>query len=120
MKLDYAKDSKIDVNALDIEWKEQPELEQRYIKQTSTLKHELTTAIENEKIAHEELKTTRSKLILDAHTNAKEYFDKPKATAPEVEAFYRTHKDYKEAKEDWINAETELNEAKMLMKQQKI
>lgn len=111
MKLDYSKDALIDVNALDIEWRDQPDLEAKYIKQVADKRKELTSCIENEKILHEELKTTRSKLILDAHTNSDKHFQKSKATGPEVEAFYRTHEDYKEAKEDWIEAETEVNEA---------
>jgi len=111
MKLDYSKDSKIDINALDLEWAYQSELEEKYIRQCAELKKEVIACTENEKIAHEELKTKRSELILHAHNNAQELFDKPKATAPEVEAYYRTHEEYKEVKQDWIDSETELLEA---------
>ena len=111
MDLDYARDSQIDINALDIEFLELPKLEQRYIQQVSDMKKEYIAAVEGEKIAHENLKTVRSRLILDAHDRADELFGKSKATGPEVEAYYRTHKKYKKAKQKWIDAETELLEA---------
>lgn len=98
MELDYSKDSLIDVNSLDIEWLNQPELERKYIQKAAELKKEA-------KLAHENLKTVRSELIRDAHADPEKCCGVKKATAPQVEAYYRTHEDYIDAKREQIDTE---------------
>ena len=97
-ELNYKKDSKIDVNALDIEWLNQPELERKYIQQATQLQKEA-------KIAHEYLKTIRSELIVKANKNPVDCCGKPKPNAADIEAYYRTHKKYKNARIEQIEAE---------------
>ena len=111
MVLNYAEDSKIDVNALDIEFINLPKIEERYIRQVADLKKDYIKSVELEKLAHERLKTVRSKLTTKAHNNAEELFGKSKATGPEVEAYYRTHLKYIKAKKLWIAAESEVIES---------
>lgn len=103
--INYEKDSHIDINALDIEWLKIPNTEAEYIKEVKNLKDELTQRIEEHKLAHEKVKTVRSVLLQRVHADPEKYIGKAKATGPEAEAFYRTHKKYKKAKENEINAE---------------
>jgi hypothetical protein len=110
MTLDYSQDSKIDINALDIEFINLPKIEQLYIKQVAECKKEHIQAIEAQKLAEEEVKKKRSQLILDAHDNTNKIFKKAKVTGPEVEAYYRMHPDYIEVKEAFINASSEVLE----------
>lgn len=106
--MDYSKDGQIDINALDIEWVTLPKKEEQYIEQVAELKKEFTSCVENHKMMHEKLKTVRSILIKKVHADPEKYIGKTKATAPEAEAFYRTHKKYKEAKQNEIDAEIEM------------
>jgi hypothetical protein len=57
------------------------------------------------KLVWETMKTIRSQLILKANTD--EGLGNPKATAGEVEAYYRTQPEYQTAKNDLINIEYE-------------
>ena len=85
MSLNYKEDAKIDINALDIEWLKQPELERKYIEQASILRKEA-------RLAEEEVKTTRSELIAEANEDPQECCNKEKPNAGDIEAYYRTHK----------------------------
>ena len=101
MKLDYAKDMIIDPEALDIENLTQADLEREYIEQLSDLRKE-------KEYAHEEVKTVRSELIRDAFEDPEKCCNKVDGkppTAPQVEAYYRTHEKYKNAKQELIEAE---------------
>lgn len=97
MEINPEKDIPIDVNALDIESLNQPELEQRYIDRLSELRGIKMEADEN-------VKTIRSELIRQANESPEECCNKPKPNANDIEAYYRTHTDYKEAKEEYIEA----------------
>lgn len=110
-ELDYAKDSQIDVNALDIEWTNHADLERKYIEQTSYYKRKVITATESYKLMHEKLKTVRSKLLAKCQNNPERCIGKSKATGPEAEAYYRTHKRYLKAKKKLIRKEMALMEA---------
>jgi len=110
-ELDYAVDSKIDIDALDIEWLGHPDLEREYIEQVSRMKRKVIRATEKEKLAHEKVKNVRSKLIQRCHDKPEKCIGKSKATGQEAEAYYRTHPNYLTAKRKWIKAETRLLEA---------
>lgn len=110
-ELDYAKDSTINVNALDVEWANHANMERKYIEQVSFYKKKVIRATEKYKLAHEKLKTSRSKLISKCQNNPQKYIGKDKATGPEVEAFYRTHHVYLSNKRKLIKKEMRMMEA---------
>ncbi len=109
--LDYREDSKIDPEQLDVEWVRHVSLEERYIEQVSEKKQDWIRCIETEKLAHETLKTVRSKLVQKCHDKPEKCIGKSKATGPEVEAYYRTHPDYLIKKRKWLKAEIRVLEA---------
>jgi len=100
--IDFEKDMKIDEDALDLELLNQANLEAKYIKAVSE-------AFKDLQYSHENLKTVRSELIVQANTNPKKCCKKDKPNAADIEAFYRTNKQYKEAKEELIEAEDKYN-----------
>jgi len=94
----YKKDMAIDDTALDIEWLEQAELATKWGIEWVNAKDELARAEENVKI-------TRAELVQKANADPDRYLgDGVKATAPNIEAYYRTHKLHKAAKERWLTA----------------
>lgn len=105
MAVNYEKDIPIDGEALDLEWLNQPELEMRYIEQVSELRKDTMDA-------QEQVKIIRSELIREAHEDPEKTCNAKKATGPQVEAYYRTHKDYQEAKEEAIEAQDAYEVAK--------
>lgn len=111
-ELDYAKDSKIDIDALDLEWMNQPDLEHLYIKQVSIYRRRVIKLTEKEILAHEKVKSVRSKLVQKCHQKPEKYVGATKATEKQAEAFYRTHPDYLIAKRKWIKIQTKLENAK--------
>lgn len=98
MKVNYEKDCQIDLNALDLEWSEHSEVETKYIQLVSELRKE-------KNLLHEEVKTIRSELIREANEDPQTCCDKKKPNGADIEAYYRTHKDYKAVKSDLIEAE---------------
>jgi len=107
-ELDYSVDSKIDVNALDIEWLEHADLERLYIEQVAKMRKRVIKASQKYKIANESVKSTRSKLIQKCQNNPEKYVGQSKATDKQAEAFYRTHPDYLIVKRKMIKAETKM------------
>ena len=102
--LNYERDTTLDHQALDVEWLRQADLGRRYGKMLAHLRRV-------ERRAHERVKTVRSDLIHEANTNPKEVTGKSKPNAQDIEAYYRRHKDYKAAKEAWIEAQYEADYA---------
>jgi len=103
--IDFAKDMKIDEGALDVELLNHVDLETKYISA-------LSEARKDRDWAHEEVKTVRSELTRDAFDDPEKTIgrdDGKPPTAAQVESYYRTHKDYKEAKEDFIEKEDRYN-----------
>lgn len=98
IEINYIRDSQIDLDQLEIEWTRHPEIEEAYIDQVSEKKQDFISAVESEKLAHEKVKTRRSKLIQHCHNNPEKCVGKKSATGPEAEAYYRTHPDYEAAK----------------------
>lgn len=97
--IDYEKDLAIDPDQLDIAALEQTNLAMRYSKEAA---HYERVA----KKAHERVKTLRSQLIKEANEDPDEVLGKGiKATGPNVEAYYRDHPEYKQAKIALIESE---------------
>ena len=101
--MSYQKDMRIDETALDIEWLDQAELAMKYGKLYSEAKQELEEA-------EEEIKVLRSELIKEANEDSDKFLGEDvKPTGPNVEAYYRTHKEHKEAKQNIIDLQYEVN-----------
>lgn len=98
----YKEDVKIDDQALDFELLEQAELAVRYGVEWTRLKKKVAILDEN-------LKVVRSELIRKAWDNPTKHLNQPKGTVQTVEAYYRTHKKHKAAKQALFEAEEELD-----------
>ena len=104
----YLKDIKINSEALDIEWLEQAELAVKYGRYWSKCKEELIRAEENVKIVTAEL-------TIEINQNPEKYLgDGVKPTDVKIDAAVRTHSKFQEAKERWITAITECNDAEII------
>jgi len=104
--LDYEKDMKIDSDSLDIEWLEQASLALKYGKHLCALQAEV-------KQLREKVKTVRSELIRRANDDPEGCCNKAKPNAADIEAYYRSHDDYKLAVEAAQEAEYELEFAEV-------
>lgn len=98
--LDPDNDLPIDVSQLDVEWLSQDTVFRKY-------GNALADAQKRVKQASEKVKTTRSELILEANEDPSCMGDNVKPTGPNIEAYYRQDKNYKEAKQEFIEAEYE-------------
>ena len=105
-ELDYQKDMQIDPDALDVEWLEQPTLALKYGEYVTGLR--LITKQLNEKV-----KIVRSELIREANEKPEECCKKNKPNAGDIEAYYRSHTDHKQAVEALNKAEYELEFAEI-------
>lgn len=105
MKLNYEEEIVIQPDALDIEWLEQAALAMKYSKHFAKCK----TAVMR---VEEKVKYVRSVLV-DKVTRKPSLAGVEKATAPTIEAFYRTHKKYLKVKEVWMDAVEELTMAEL-------
>jgi len=97
-ELNYEGDIQIDPDHLDVEWIEQPQVFMKYAEECA---HADKTA----KRADEKLKTIRSEIILQANECPDIMGDGVKPTGQNIEAFYRTRKEYKEAKKEMVLAQ---------------
>ena len=105
--MNYEEDMYIDETALDIEILEQATLALKYGRYWAECRERVTRAEEN-------IKVVRSELIKLANQDPDKYLgDGIKPTGPNIEAFYRSHPDHKEAKEEWIEAQFELDMAEV-------
>lgn len=102
MTLNFNQDVQIDTEDIGVECLRQAALYQRY------KKHEIEKKKEFDE-AWEEVKTVRSELI--RQTAEDEEIKKRIKNAQQAEAYYRTHPEYKEAKQALIDAEYEYNMA---------
>jgi len=105
-KFDYEKDMKIDPDALDIEWLEQASLALKYGKLVSDLRVEV-------KRLGEKVKTVRSELIRKANNDPEGCCNKAKPNAADIEAYYRSHDNYKQAVATMQEVEYELEFAEL-------
>jgi len=95
-RFDYHAELEIDEFDFVNEWLTQPKLFAKYAEACTEAKE-----IKDRK--HEELKVARSELIIECKT------DNPKATGPEIEAYYRTHKKHKRLKKELLAVEKDHN-----------
>jgi hypothetical protein len=95
---DFDKDMDIDLDNLHEEWEGQAKLTMDYVKIAARANRRFRRA-------EERVKTIRSMLSKKCKKS------NPKATDKIVEAYYRTHPKYMEAKKDEINAEYEASMA---------
>ena len=95
---DYENDLEIDLVRLDFEFATHAQTFMKYAK-------EAASANKRAKLADERVKTMRSQLIKEANENPEVMGKGIKPTAPNVEAYYRDHSDYKEVKKASIEAE---------------
>lgn len=94
--MNYTEDLKVDKFKLDEEWLNQPNLYMKYVKAAAIAKKQWDNA-------EEKVKVTRSILVRQCK------FLNKKATGPEIEAYYRTHKSHKNAKDKAIQAQFKYN-----------
>ena len=94
--LDYESDMRIDETALDVEWLGQAELAFQYGKHVAGLRRKVRDL-------EEKKKTIRSEAILQVNNDPQGLIGKAKPNAGDIEAYYRTSQEYKDAV-------TELNE----------
>jgi len=106
--MNYERDMHIDDSALDVEWLEQAQLATKWGMYYNECKEEFTRAEEN-------VKVVRAELVALANEDPEKYLGEGiKATGANVEAFYRNHKDHKEAKERWIKAMRVMGDAEVI------
>jgi len=109
-EIDYERDVKIDEQALDTEWLEQAPLARRYAKHLADCKNQVRQL-------EEKKKTIRSELINEVNKDPKMVLGKDKPNAADIEAYYRTHSDYKEVTEELNEAQYELDYAELAYQQ---
>lgn len=102
MRLNYKDDVKIDPTSLELEWMDQAELAVTYGKEWSMLKRKVA-------LLDEEIKVVRSELVREAWEFPEKCLKQSKATAQTVEAYYRSNKKHKKLKQEWIEAQEELD-----------
>lgn len=105
--MNYEKDIHIDETALDVEWLEQAELAIKYGRYWSACKDRVTRAEEN-------IKLIRAQLIAEANDDPVKCCNKEKPNAADIEAYYRRHKRHIKAKEEWMDALKECNDAEIV------
>lgn len=110
MELNYEQDIKIDENSLDVEWLEHSKIAIKYAQLSAEKRKQA-------KHAEEKTKTIRSELINEANADPDNTIGKSKPNAGDLEAYYRTHPRYKEAKEEEIEAQHEADMAELAQKE---
>lgn len=109
--MNYEKDIQIDENALDVELLNQSELAMQYGKHWADCYRNLQQAEEN-------IKLVRSELIELANADPEEHLGAGvKPTKDNIESFYRNHEEHVKAKNEWIQAQYELNIADIAKKE---
>lgn len=106
MELNYEKDIQIDESALEVEWLGQSSLSLRYAKHLSYLRGQTARLEEMKKI-------TRSELILKVNKDAEKLIGKKSPNANDIEAYYRTQKEYQEVVEELLLVKEELEYAEL-------
>ena len=105
--MNYERDIHIDETALDVELLEQAGLAIKYGEYWAQCNEEFVRAEENVKVVF-------SELILAINSNPEKYLGDVKQTDAKVEAAVRVHPKHIEAKERWITAMTNKNNAEIV------
>lgn len=106
LDVDYDRDNNIDETALDIEWLRQAEIARKYGKYYTFVNKHVKKLREKKKIV-------RSELILEANKFPKECCHKDKPNVADIEAYYRSHENYKQVVDQLIEVEHELENAEI-------
>lgn len=102
---DYDADMEINLNFLHLECQNHSVLFMKYAKESARTKKYAS-------FAEERVKTKRSLLVKEANDDPDRCLGKGiKPTAPNVEAYYRTHPEYIKIKQEWIEAVYEADVA---------
>ena len=104
--MNYEEDIKINDQALDLEWLDQPALAIKYGIELVRLRKKVA-------VLEEKVKVIRSELINKAWEKPEKYLKQPKGSVQTVEAFYRSHKKHKKVKQELIEAQGELDFAEI-------
>lgn len=104
--MDYKNDIKIDETSLDLEWLDQATLAMKYGKHFAFCKKRFNEA-------EEKVKIIKAELIAEANADPVRCCSKEKPNAADIEAFYRMHERHKEAKEEALTAQFELDMAEI-------
>ena len=104
--LNYERDVQIDEQSLELEWLDQAELSIKYGREWARIKSKVAAL-------DEKVKVIRSELIRKAWDDPVKYLGQPKGVVQTVEAFYRTHKKHKKIKQEFIEAQEELDLAEI-------
>jgi len=99
--LNYEEDIRIDETALDTEWLDQATLFFKYARHAANMRKEVDLAKEN-------LEVTKAEVDKEIRQNP-EKFKIEKVTDASVSANVLTHKDYKAANQEYIDAKYELD-----------
>lgn len=109
--MNYEIDIKIDETALDVEWLNQPSLAIKYGKYWAD-------CFKANQRAEENIKLIRAELVAEVTSDPDTCLGKGvKATGPVIEAYYRNHKRHIEAKEEWMEAQHQMNIAEIAKKE---
>ena len=109
--MNYELDIEIDDSALDVEWLHQPALALKYGVYLAECRQTLQQA-------EETVKLIRAELIKKANDDSDRYLGKGvKPTGANIESYYRNHRRHKEAKEEWVKAQFEVNVAEVAYKE---
>lgn len=100
--MNYEEDMRIDETALDVEWLDQAELALKYGKYWARCNKRLIQA-------EEKIKVIKAELVTEVNADPEGCCNKEKPTAVDIEAYYRNHKRHKQAKEEWMEAQFELD-----------
>ena len=104
--MDYEKDIKIDENFLELEWLDQALLAMKYGKYYAECRKILT-------LTEEKIKVVRAELIQEANNDPVKCCKKEKPTVIDIEAYYRTEERHIKAKNEWVEAQYELDMAEI-------
>jgi len=105
-ELNYERDVEIDVDALDIEWLDQPRLAIKWGKEVSRLRRKVAQLEEKKKVE-------RSELIREANEDPQGCCQKDKPNAADIEAYYRSSTAYQKAVDELLDAQYELSMAEI-------
>ena len=104
--MNYKADMRIDETALDVEWLEQANLAMKYGRYYALARRRFAEA-------EEKVKVVRAELIAEANADPVECCNKKSPNAADIEAYYRMDDRHKEAKEEWVTAQYELDMAEI-------
>lgn len=100
--MNYETDIRIDETCLDVEWLEQASLAMKYVQHYAECRKRLT-------LAEEKIKVIKAELIKKVNEDPVRFCNKEKPNIADIESYYRNHSRHKAAKEEWVEAQFELD-----------